>query len=81
VSVVSAAIEWGKLAEVIWVSLVAGVGVTATFSVVIYGSARAAEASRTGRSSAATAFGALAALAFLVFAAGLVFGVSTILNK
>ena len=41
---VLAAIDWAALFEVVWVSLLAGTGVTAIFSLVIYGSARATEA-------------------------------------
>jgi hypothetical protein len=75
-----AVIEFGKLLEVMWVSLVAGVGVTAVFSLVIFGSAQAGEARRDGRSGAA-AYGALAAISLLVVAAGVVFALRTILNK
>jgi hypothetical protein len=76
-----AAVEWGKLLQVIWVSLLAGIGVTLVYSLVIYGGARAAEARRAGAGAAATAYGALTALALLVFLAGLAFGVAIILNK
>ena len=43
-----AVIEWGKIGEVIWVSLVMGVGVVGLFSLAIYGGSRAAESRRTG---------------------------------
>jgi hypothetical protein len=76
-----AAVDVGGLVEVVWVSLLAGVGVTLTFSLVVLGSGRSAEARRTGRSSAATAYAGLAALAFLVFVAGVVFGVNVMLSK
>jgi hypothetical protein len=75
------AVETGQLVEVLWVSLLAGVGVTACFSVVVLTSARSAEARRGGRDGAAFAYGALAALAFLVFAAVVVLGVRTMLAK
>jgi hypothetical protein len=76
-----AEVEVGKLAEVVWVSLVAGVGVTTVFSLVVYSGARAGEARREGRSGAATAFGVLAGLALLGFLAGVTIGVSIMLNK
>jgi hypothetical protein len=79
--VVFAAIEFGKLLEVVWVSLVAGVAVTAVFSVVIYGGAQAGEARREGRGGAATGHAVLAAVAMAVVALGVVFAISTILNK
>jgi len=78
---VVAAIEWGKLLQVMWVSLVAGVGVTAVFSTVIYGTTRAAESRRDGQAVAAALFGALASFAMLCFISGVIFGVSVILQK
>jgi hypothetical protein len=76
-----AAVELDKLLQVAWVSIVAGVTVTAAFSLVVLGSARSAEARRTGRGGAATAYAALAALAFAAFAAVVVFGVQIMLSK
>ncbi len=78
---VVAAIEWDKLVQVIWVSLLAGVGVTAVFSVVIFGGARAHEARRDGNGGTATLYTALTVAAFLIFLGGVVFGVTVILNK
>ena len=76
-----AAVNVGDLVEVIWVSLVAGVGVTLTFSLVVLGTGRSAEARRTGREGAALAYATLAGVAFLVFVAGLVAGVNIMLAK
>ena len=76
-----AAVEVSALLEVVWVSLVAGVGVTAMFSLVVLGSARSAEARRSGRAAAAWGYGSLATLALLVFAAGVIFGVQVMLSK
>jgi hypothetical protein len=76
-----AAVDVGALVEVVWVSLLAGVGVTLTFSLVVLGTGRSAEARRTGRSPAANAYAGLAALAFLVFVVGVVFGVNVMLSK
>ncbi len=76
-----AAVDVGALVEVIWVSLLAGVGVTLTFSLVVLGGGRATTARREGSDRAATAYAALAVLAFAVFLAGLVFGVNIMLSK
>jgi hypothetical protein len=76
-----AAVNVGDLVEVIWVSLLAGVGVTLTFSLVVLGSGRSAEARRTGRDTAAIGYATLAGLAFLVFVVGLVLGVNIMLSK
>jgi hypothetical protein len=76
-----AAVSAGELVEVVWVSLLAGIGVTLTFSLVVLGGARYATARREGRGGQAVAFGGLAALALLVFVAGVVFGVNVMLSK
>ena len=76
-----ASIAWGDLVEVIWVATLAGVGITAIYSLVIYSSGRAADARREGNGGAAAAFGALAFVAFTVFAVGVIAGVTIMLNK
>ncbi len=76
-----AAVEVDKLLEVVWVSLVAGIGVTAVFSLVVYSGARAGEARRAQRSGEATLFFGLSVLCFAAFAIGVVYGVSIMLSK
>jgi hypothetical protein len=66
---------------VIWVALVAGVGVTVLYSLVILGVTRAAGARREGRSVEATAYGALMVVSLAAFAAAVAFGVSIMLEK
>jgi hypothetical protein len=78
---VLAAVDVDGLVEVVWVSILAGVGITTIFSLVLLGGARSADARRSGRTHAATLYGALAALAFAVFAAGVIFGVNIMLSK
>ena len=75
------AVAWGDLLEVIWVATLAGVGITAIYSLVIYSSGRAADARRAGNGSAAAIFGTLAVLAFAIFLAGVIIGVTIMLNK
>jgi hypothetical protein len=74
-----AVVDWDKILEVIWVSLVAGVTVVILFSLVVLGSSRAAEARREGRNSPAN--GALAAVSMVLFMGIVVFAISVILNK
>ena len=62
-------------------ALVAGVGITATFSVVIFGAARFAELRRNDRPLAAGAAGALAAIAMLVTLGALALGMAVMLSK
>jgi hypothetical protein len=75
------AVETSQLLEVLWVSLLAGVGVTACFAVVVLTSARSAEARRAGNGGAALGYAAAATVAFLVYAAVVVIGVRTMLAK
>jgi hypothetical protein len=76
-----AAIKASELLQVVWVSLVAGVGVILLFALVVLGSARSAESRRAGRDGAATAYAGAALLAFLLFAAVVVLGVNIMLSK
>ncbi len=76
-----AVVELGQIVEVIWVSLVAGVAITAAYSFVVYGTARSAEARRHGRGGAAIGFGAFAVFFFAIFIAIMVLGVQIMLSK
>jgi hypothetical protein len=73
------AVEVGQIFEVIWVGLLAGVGITAAYSFVVLGSGGYAEARRMGRSGFGWA--ALAVVAFVVFIAGMILGVKIMLSK
>jgi hypothetical protein len=75
------AVDTGLLWQVIWVSLLAGVGISALFSLVILGSARAAEARRAGKGGTAAAYVAVAVVAFLLFAGGVALGVQEMVAK
>ena len=76
-----AAIDFHGLGEVIWVSFVAGVGVTVLYSVVVFGAGKAGEARRAGQGGEAAAFSALAICAMLVFAAAVAYAVYVMLDK
>jgi hypothetical protein len=76
-----AAVDTAGLVEVLWVSLLAGVGVTLTFSLIVRGGASSASARRAGRDGAALAYAALTAVAVAVFVAGVVLGVNIMLAK
>jgi hypothetical protein len=75
------AVEAGKLFEVVWVSVLAGVGITTAYSFVVVGTGKSAEARRTGRRGAAIAYAALATLFLLLFAAAVVYAVQVMLSK
>ncbi len=76
-----AAVEAGDILEVIWASLLAGVFVSITYSCVVLGTARSADARRNGHGSASVAWAGMAVVAFAAFAAAVVFGVHTMLSK
>ena len=75
------AVEVSQLAEVVWVSALAGIGITTTYSVAVLGAGRYLEATRTGRRVAAFAYGALALAFLLVFVGGVIWGVVVMLAK
>jgi hypothetical protein len=76
-----AAIDIGQLLEVVWVSVVAGVGITTAYSLVVLGSARSLQARRSGQAGAAVAYAGLAILMFCLFAAAVAYGVHVMLAK
>ena len=69
------------LLQVVWVSLVSGIGVTAAYAFAILGGARAVDLSRSGSSAEAAIFGAVCALALAVVGAAVVYGIVIMINK
>jgi hypothetical protein len=78
---VATVVETKDLLETVAASLIAGIGVTAAFSLVIFGFARSADMARGDRPLLATAAGALAALAGAVVIASIVFGIVVMTKK
>ena len=76
-----AAVDAGKLAELVWASLLAGVVTSVLFSTLVVGATRATDLRREGRHAAATAAMAVSAVAALACLAGMAFGISVILSK
>jgi hypothetical protein len=69
----------GDIFEVVWVGLLAGVGITAAYSFVVLGSGQYADARRAGHSGLGWA--AMALLAFVLFIAAVAYGVHIMLSK
>jgi hypothetical protein len=69
------------LLQVVWVSLLAGIGVTATYALAILGGTRAVDLSRSGRGAEALVFGAMCVLALATVAAATVLGIVVMVNK
>jgi hypothetical protein len=76
-----AAIDTGKLLELVWASVLAGVAVAICFSLVIIGAARAEDCRRNRRSGSATAYATLSVLAALAFLGIAAFGITVITAK
>lgn len=74
-------VETKELVETVIASLVAGVGVTAVFSVAIWGGARFVDFSRDGRPIAAAAAVAVSVLALGATLAAVVFGIVVMTSK
>jgi hypothetical protein len=73
--VIATVVDWDALLQVIWVSLVAGVGVTAAWGVALLGSTRALEIGRDGRVGVAALYAIVGAVAFVTVIAAIVFGI------
>jgi hypothetical protein len=74
-------IETKELLDTVLASVVAGVGVTAMFAILIFGAARSADLARNDRPVLAAAAGGLAVLAFAVVTASIVLGIIVMTQK
>ena len=71
----AAVVDWDALLQVIWVSLVAGVGVTAAWAFAIVGGTRWVENGRNGRGGAAVVYAGVGVAGFAAVVAAIVFGI------
>jgi hypothetical protein len=78
---IASIVDTGDLVEVVWVSLVAGVGLTAVYGIAIFGGTRAMDLSRAGRSVQAALYGALGGVAFVTVLAAMVLGIVVMADK
>jgi hypothetical protein len=76
-----AAIDTGKLLELVWAAVLATVAVAICFSLVIIGAARAEDCRRNRRSGSATAYATLSVVALLAFLGIAAFGITVITAK
>jgi hypothetical protein len=77
----TAAIDWGKLFELIWAAALASVAVSVSFAVVIVGATRASDSRRDRRRVRATGYATLAIVAAVLFAASVAYGIEIIVAK
>ena len=71
-------IDWNALLDVLWASLLGGVGVTAAFALAILGGTRAVYLRRDGHLLAVGAYGALLVIAGAAVVGAVVFGIIVI---
>ena len=74
-------IETKEMLQTVAASLVAGIGITAAFAILIFGVARSADMVRDERPLLATAAGGLAVIALLVVIALVVLGIVVMTSK
>jgi hypothetical protein len=72
---IATVVDWDALLQVIWVSLVAGVGVTAAWGFALLGSARAIEVGRERRVAEAAIYAVVGVAGLVAVVAAIVFGI------
>jgi hypothetical protein len=72
---IASIVDSDALLQVLWVSLVAGVGVTGSYAVGMLGAQRALQHGREGRPAEAAIFAVLCVAGFGAFVAAIVFGI------
>jgi hypothetical protein len=78
--VIASIVDTDALLQVIWVSLIAGVGVPASYALAILGSTRAIEFGRDGRIAEAAIFAVVGVVGLGVVIASIVFGILTLVS-
>ena len=78
---IATVVETKDLLATVLASVIAGVGVTTVFAILIFGVARSADMVRDDRPAAAAAAGGLAVIALLVVAAAIVLGIIVMTSK
>jgi hypothetical protein len=78
---IATVVETKELLQTVVASLAAGIGVTATFSIMIFGAARFADLRRDNRPASAALFGVLAAVGLILTGAGIIFGIVVMTQK
>jgi hypothetical protein len=74
-------LDVGQLGRVVEAALIAGIGVSLAFSLVIRGAVRATECRHQARPVAASAYALLATVALIAVLAAIGFGVTVMLSK
>ena len=72
---IGAIVDTHALGQVIWVSILSGVGVTGAYGLAILGATRALEFGRDGRIAEATLYAVVGIVGIAVFIVSIVFGI------
>jgi hypothetical protein len=72
---IGAIVDTHALVQVVWVSVLAGVGVTAAYGLAILGATRALEFGRDGRVGEATLYAAIGIAGIAIFIGAIVFSI------
>jgi hypothetical protein len=78
---VIATVDWDALLTVVWSSLLAGIGVTAAYGLVILGGTRALERGRQGRTGEAAIYGVVGVAGLATVIAAIIFGIVVLSDK
>jgi hypothetical protein len=78
---IAAIVDTDALLQVIWTSLLAGVGVTAAYGVAIAGGTRALELSREGRTGQAVLYAVVGAVATATVVGAIAAGIVLLVDK
>jgi len=78
---IATVVETKALLDTVLASVIAGVGVTTVFAILIFGVARSADMVRDDRPVAGAAAGGLAVISFLVVTAAIVIGIGVMTSK
>jgi hypothetical protein len=73
--VIATVVDWDALLQVVWVSLLAGVGVTAAWGFALLGATRALENGRDGHLGEAVIYAAVGTAGFAAVVAAIVYGI------
>jgi len=73
--VIATVVDTHALLQVIWVSLLAGVGVTASYGIALLGASRALEYGRDGNGPRAVAYAVAGVVGFAIVIGAIVFGI------
>ena len=72
---IATVVDWDAILQVIWVSLLAGVGVTAAYGFALLGYNRALENGRGGHLGAAISYAVVGVVGFAIVLGAIVFGI------